>query len=111
MTRPGPAWKVSDTVQKSHPHFQKYIFVCLHERGPGEEESCGPKGAQGLLDKLKACVKEKKLSGKIRVSKTGCMDVCAKGPNILVYPDNVWYQGVEPDDISTIIKEQIDPLL
>ena len=97
-------------MQKSAPQFQKYIFVCLHERGPGEEVSCGPKGAQLLLEKLKACVKEKKLTGKIRVSRTGCLDVCAKGPNILVYPDNVWYQGVTLDDLPTIIKEQIEPL-
>ena len=106
-------------MEKSPARFKKYIFVCGNSRPPGDDpgkslsrdgrESCGPRGGYDICDKLKAAVKERGLQGEIRVSKTGCLDVCAQGPNVLVYPDNVWYKKVSLKDIDQIIEEQITP--
>ena|SRR5581483_3950077 len=94
-------------MEKTLPKFKKYIFVCVNLRDNGDQ-ACGAPG-QEIRDRLKAYVKEKRLSGQIRVSQTGCLDVCSQGPNVIVYPDNVWYSRVTLQDLPRIIEEQIRP--
>ncbi|MBI2346656.1 MAG: (2Fe-2S) ferredoxin domain-containing protein [Deltaproteobacteria bacterium] len=89
--------------------FQKYLFVCENVRDGGRV-CCGPRST-GFVEYLKNYVKTKGLARKVRVSRTGCLDVCAKGPNILVFPDNVWYSAVTREDLDQILREQIDPLI
>ncbi|MBI4366107.1 MAG: (2Fe-2S) ferredoxin domain-containing protein [Deltaproteobacteria bacterium] len=100
--------RFAEDVERQAPRFQKYLFVCENIR-EGGKTCCGPK-SEGFVTYLKEAVKAKGLAGEIRVSRTGCLDVCAKGPNILVYPDNVWYSAVTRDDLDTILREQVDPL-
>ena len=38
--------------------------------------------------------------GKVRVNKAGCLDRCAGGPVVVVYPEAVWYTYVDKDDID-----------
>ena len=40
----------------------------------------------------------------IMVSATGCLKVCDRGPAMVVYPDNVWYGGINSeDDLDAIL--------
>ncbi len=34
------------------------------------------------------------------VTNCGCLGPCFDGPNAVVYPDGVWYAGLEPDDAA-----------
>ena len=45
--------------------------------------------------------------GKVRINKAGCMDRCDEGPVLVVYPEAVWYQYVDTDDIEEIIQEHL----
>jgi (2Fe-2S) ferredoxin len=74
--------------------FRHHLFVCLHGRPPGARESCGPKGSGDLLKAMKARVRELGLEQTVRVNKSGCLDQCAGGPHMVVYPEGVWYAGV-----------------
>ncbi len=89
-------------MEVSSPRFLKYIFVCENERPEGD--CCALKGVQ-LREALKKTVKERGLAGKIRVSRSGCMDVCSEGPNVLLMPDNIWFKHVEEKNIEEIIKK------
>ncbi len=82
---------------------RKVVFVCGNVREPGKRVCCGAQGGQAFRDKLKALVKKRGLKGKIRVSQSGCMDVCEDGPNIMIFPDNVWYSNVAEDDLEPLI--------
>lgn len=94
-------------MKKQPPHFKKYIFVCENVRKNGEV-CCGPASmGTGYVEKLKEHVKKSGLKGKIRVSRTGCLDVCAQGPNILVYPEGRWYSQVEAKDLEEIIAKEM----
>ena len=42
------------------------------------------------------------------VSNTGCFGLCEQGPVVVVYPDNVWYGSVTPDDVEAIMEEHIE---
>jgi len=38
------------------------------------------------------------------------MDKCEIGPNIMIFPENIWYHNASADDIAEIKREYIDPL-
>ena len=94
-------------MQTSIPAFLKYIFVCENEREEGR--CCSPQGNK-LRELLKTKVKELGLSEKIRVSRTGCLDVCSDGPNVLLMPDNLWFKRVGETDIDAILKKAAEGL-
>jgi (2Fe-2S) ferredoxin len=41
----------------------------------------------------------------VRVNKAGCLDQCEHGPNMVVYPEAVWYGHVQPGDAEEIVNE------
>ena len=89
-------------MQSSAPAFRKYIFVCENEREEGR--CCSPAGTR-LRELLKGEVRRRGLSEKIRVSRSGCLDVCGEGPNVLLMPDDVWFKHVDEKDIDAILKK------
>ena len=42
---------------------------------------------------------ERGLKGKVRANRAGCLDQCEHGPNIVVYPEGVWYGNVTASEI------------
>ena len=52
--------------------------------------------AQTRLEALHACFKQEakrlNLKGVVRANKAGCLDYCAQGPTVVVYPEGVWYR-------------------
>ena len=88
-------------MDKTPPAFKKYIFVCENEREIGA--CCNPLGAK-LRERLKEMVKQSGFSKTIRVSRTGCLDSCAEGPNVLLMPDNIWFKRVNENDLEEIIR-------
>jgi (2Fe-2S) ferredoxin len=92
-------------MEISSPKFLKYILVCENDRPEGD--CCSVKGGR-LRELLKEAVKARGLASKVRVSRTGCLDVCAEGPNVLVMPDNVWFRRVEEKDVDEILRKALE---
>lgn len=90
-------------MEKDKGKFRKYVLVCENRREDGRA-CCMPQG-ELIREALKSAVKGLGLADKIRVSRTGCLDVCSEGPNVLVMPDNIWYKHVSKEDVPQIIKE------
>lgn len=84
--------------------FQKTVFVCTNAR-EGGRVACGNPGRGGLelCEALKHGVKRLGLKGKVRVARTGCLDLCEKGPNVFLYPDGQWLSGLTPADAEEIL--------
>lgn len=90
------------------PRFQKHLFFCTNTRDKDSKKtSCGPLGAEDLLDYAKMRSHEMGLKGKVRVNKAGCLDACNYGPAVVVYPDDVWYQPRSKEDIEEILNEHV----
>ena len=89
------------------PYYQHHVFFCLNERS--NEQSCSHFQAQQTFDHCKAGVKKQGLSGPagVRVNKAGCLDRCAGGPVVVVYPQGIWYTFVDNDDIDEIIESHL----
>jgi (2Fe-2S) ferredoxin len=54
---------------------------------------------------MKAKCKELGLGGRqVRVNNAGCLDRCELGPNLVVYPEGVWYTYKTAADLDEIIR-------
>ena len=89
--------------------YQKILFVCINKR-EADEVCCSHRESETVAAALKARVKALALARVVRVSKSGCQDLCAKGPNVMVFPDYVWYHGVTPEDVERIIQDTVRDL-
>ena len=89
-------------ADKKESPFISHIFVCTNDRG-GEKKSCADNNSQLVRSKLKEAVNEKGWKGKVRISQSGCMGLCAKGSNVMIYPQKIWFAGVLPDDVDEIV--------
>ncbi len=112
-------------MESTSSPYLKHLFVCVNKRDPGvtccaaggqsgftsSSESRFPGGGEGIQEKLKAYVKANGLKGKVRISSSGCMDLCAEGPNVMVEPDHRWYHHVTLEDVDLIIQEHLSPLV
>ena len=83
--------------------FEKIIFVCTNKRDKDDRVCCARMGGGDLRDTLKDLVKSRGLKKKVRVSTSGCMDVCEDGPNIMIFPDNVWLTHVKKSELIRIL--------
>lgn len=90
------------------PKFEKHIFICGNQRPPGSPRPCCDPSGQAKLQKLfKQKLAERGLKGKVRANQSGCLDQCEHGPNLVVYPDAVWYGHVTEADVDEIIDSHI----
>ena len=90
------------------PRFQKHLFICNTKRSKDDPRgSCSERGSDDLLDYAKKRIHELGLKGEIRINKAGCLDACAHGPTMVVYPDDIWYSPKTKNDIEMILEDHI----
>ena len=89
-------------------YYKHHVFFCCNQRPEGEM-CCAKLGAVEAQTYAKDRIGQLKLKGKgkVRINKAGCMDRCDEGPVLAVYPEAVWYQYVDTDDIEEIIQEHL----
>jgi NADH:ubiquinone oxidoreductase subunit E len=73
-----------------------HVLVCT---GTG----CSSAGADGIISAFEEQLKKNGLDEEVRVVKTGCLGLCAKGPNVVVYPEGVYYNYVSAEDVPEIV--------
>ena len=90
------------------PPFKKHVFVCLNEREPDNPKGdCTHKGSPEVLKKMKDALRARGLDKEIRANKAGCLDNCALGCSVVVYPEGVWYGHVTTADVEEIIEKHL----
>ena len=88
--------------------FQRHVFICTNEREAGNERGCyKARGAADVAEAFKQKLHEQGFKRIVRPNKAGCLDQCAFGPVVVVYPDNVWYGRVTVADVDEIIERHI----
>ena len=78
---------------------EKHILVC---HGTGCTSSKSPQ----ILENFRKILKEKNITN-VRVIKTGCFGLCAKGPIVIIRPEDTFYAMVTPEDCEEIIETHI----
>ncbi len=78
---------------------EKHILVC---RGTGCTSSKSPK----IIENFKRILEEKGIDN-VRVIQTGCFGLCAKGPIVIIRPEDTFYAMVSPEDCEEIVNTHI----
>lgn len=88
--------------------YKKHILVCVKERPQGHPRgSCLEFGGMDIRTKFVQLINKHKLKGVVRASKSGCLDICEVGPNVVIYPQNIWYTGVSINDVEEIFLSSV----
>ena len=89
-------------------YFQHHLFFCTNQREDGSQ-CCENFNAKAMRDYAKQRSKALGLvaSGKVRVNTAGCLNRCDQGPVVVVYPDAVWYNYIDEEDIDEIIEQHL----
>jgi len=80
--------------------YRAHVLVC---GGTG----CTSSGSTKIIDVLESELAKNGLSEEIKVIKTGCFGLCARGPIMIVYPEGCFYSEVQPEHIPQIVSEHI----
>lgn len=91
------------------PPYEKLILVCCNQRDPGEA-ACANRGSVELHKAMKDFVKSRGLQNRVRVTRSLCLGLCEKGPNVCIMPDQIWYHGVKPGDVPAILERHVTPM-
>ncbi len=80
------------------PAYRSHVLLCAG----GACISCG---CLPVRDALEGELQRQGLADEIRLVQTGCMGSCDLGPVMIVYPDEVFYQKVRPEDVPALVEE------
>ena len=78
---------------------EKHILVC---RGTG----CTSSNSENIILKFREILKQKNIQN-VRVIQTGCFGLCAKGPIVIIRPEDTFYAKVKEEDCEEIINTHI----
>ncbi|HEY7436406.1 MAG TPA: (2Fe-2S) ferredoxin domain-containing protein [Methylomirabilota bacterium] len=82
--------------------YARHVFVCT------TGDRCPVQGdVEKYVKTLRAGVVTAGRRVEVRVNKAGCFSQCGHGPMIVVYPENVWYAGVQESDLPEILESHI----
>ncbi len=76
--------------------FSHRIHVCA-------AAGCRSSGGEEFAGALDNGIERKGLKDDVMVKRTGCMGLCAAGPMVIVYPDEVVYGNVKPGDADAVL--------
>jgi (2Fe-2S) ferredoxin len=82
--------------------YEKHVFVCT------TGSTCPTQGdTEAFVKCMRAEVAKAGLHAQIRVNKSGCFSQCGNGPMVVVYPEDVWYAGVQAEDLPEIVQSHL----
>jgi len=87
-------------ILSKHSYLKKTVVI--------SSGTCGQ--ARGSLDIIKAFDQElekRNLKRSIGIKVTGCHGFCQLEPNIIIYPEGIFYKNLKPEDVPEIVEETI----
>ncbi|MDW7730195.1 MAG: NADH-quinone oxidoreductase subunit NuoF [Bacillota bacterium] len=80
--------------------FEKHLMIC---GATGCISSGSNKVQQALVEELE----KHGLKGKYRLVMGGCPGLCEEGPIIVIYPDEVFYCRLKPEDMTEMVEKHL----
>ena len=92
----------SDIDDEPHTHDApaKHVAVCTNQ-------TCASDGAPAVLERLRQEARDSEQCD-ARITRSSCLGRCGEGPIVAVYPENVWYGGVDAGDAERIVSSHLD---
>ena len=83
--------------------FRLHVFVC-NQHKPEGVPCCAARGSGPVLELLRREIAARGLEDQVQVTESGSLGLCEHGPNLVVYPEGIWYSGVTAADIPEIVE-------
>lgn len=84
--------------------FEHHLFICENVRPPENPRGCcSAKGSPQVRVRFKEEIERRGLKGLVRANGAGCLDQCAHGVTVVVYPEQIWYGRVTEADVPEIL--------
>jgi (2Fe-2S) ferredoxin/2-polyprenyl-3-methyl-5-hydroxy-6-metoxy-1,4-benzoquinol methylase len=83
--------------------FRYHVFVCDQEKSEGVP-CCATRGSAKVIEALRQGVAAQGLSNDVQITACDSLGLCDRGPNMIVYPEGIWYSSVMPQDVPEIVR-------
>jgi len=87
--------------------FKNHVFICTNQRTDPARACCGEERGMELVKAFKKALLDRGLKGTTRAQRSGCLDACDFGPSVVVYPEGVYYKGVQLSDVEEIVESHL----
>jgi len=68
---------------------------------------CQARGSSEVVESFQKEIEKHSLRDNIALRTTGCGGFCQSEPNLIIYPEEIYYQKVSPDDAEEVILETV----
>ena len=68
---------------------------------------CVAGGTNQIKEKFEELIKEYGLEDRVAIRVVGCFGLCSQGPFVRIFPEDVLYRLVQPDDIEEIVLKDL----
>ncbi len=82
--------------------FRFHVFACDQQKPEGVP-GCAARGSAATIDALRRELATRGLVNEVQLTTCGSLGLCERGPNMIVYPEGIWYSGVKPEDVPEIV--------
>ncbi len=83
--------------------FRYHVFVCDQQK-PEWVPCCSARGSAGVIEALRREITTRGLTDAVQVTVCGSLGLCEHGPNMIVYPEGIWYSRLTIEDVSEIVR-------
>lgn len=87
-------------IKEKRQTQQKSIIIC-------GATGCVALGSNKTITAFKETIKKKNLQDKVEIVVTGCHGFCERGPLVVLRPEGIFYQKVQPKDVEEIVDKSI----
>ncbi|MEE8413069.1 MAG: NADH-ubiquinone oxidoreductase-F iron-sulfur binding region domain-containing protein [Dehalococcoidales bacterium] len=100
LNSPAELEELSKDILSKRDSAKPCIAICA---GTG----CHSLGNQDIINAFKEEIKKQSLKVKVDIRETGCPGFCEKGPVVVIYPEEICYLEVTPEDAPEIVSQTV----
>jgi len=100
ISSPEDLEKLRQEIRAEREPSKPTISVCV-------STGCVALGAWRVMDALKAELEKQGIMDNVEIRETGCLGFCEQGPRVTIYPEEICYFKVKPEDVPEIVSKTI----
>jgi NADH-quinone oxidoreductase subunit F len=100
ISSPEDLEKLRQEIRAKREPSKPSVSVCV-------STGCVALGASRVMEGFKVELGKQGLKDKVEIKETGCLGFCEQGPRVTIYPQEICYLKVKPEDVPEIVSKTI----
>jgi len=93
--------KIAQEVKRKEAQYKTLISI-------GVSTCSIARGATKVVEELRSEIRKRGLEKEVYVKETGCLGMCEKEPQLIIYPAETSYFNVKPDDVPEVVSSIVE---